>query len=82
MARGWESKSVEAQQAEVFEQSHPAGRPLSPEEAAHHRERESLRLAHTRLLEQIKSTENPRLRKLLQDSLADLEKKLSRLGND
>ena len=76
MARGWESKSVEAQQTEALEKSNSARRPLSREEAASVRERETLRLARQRLLQQINSTQNPRHRKLLEDSLADLDKKL------
>jgi len=82
MARGWESKSVEAQQAEAWEKSNTARRRLSPEEAARVREKESLRLARQRLLEQIERTENPRHRKLLEDSLAELEKRMSAVGNN
>jgi hypothetical protein len=82
MARGWESKSVEAQQAEAWEKSNPARRRLSPEEAARVREKESLRLARQRLLQQIERTENPRHRKLLEDSLAELEKRMSAVGNN
>ena len=82
MARGWESKSVEAQQAEAWEKSNTARRRLSPEEAARVREKESLRLARQRLLQQIERTENPRHRKLLEDSLAELEKRMSAVGNN
>lgn len=80
MARGWESKSIEAQQAEATEQSSKARAPrLSPEEAAQFRERESLRLARKRLLQQIESSHNERHRKLLQQSLAAVEYKLGKL---
>jgi hypothetical protein len=78
MARGWESKSVEAQQAEASEKSAELGPPMSPEEAARSRERETVRLARQRVLQQLEASTNPRHRKLLQDSLADLDEKLSK----
>jgi hypothetical protein len=80
VARGWESKSVEAQQAEASDKSairRPP--PLSSEQAARWREKESLRLSRERVLQQLETTQNPRHRKLLQDSLADLEQKLNSL---
>jgi len=76
VARGWESKSVEAQQAEASNKSakpHPA---MSPEEAARWREEESLRLSRQRVLQQIEASQSSRHRKLLEDSLADLDEKL------
>lgn len=76
MARGWESKSVEAQQAEASEKPVKLRPPMSPQEAARWREKESLRLARQRVLEQLEASTNPRHRKLLQDSLADLDEKL------
>ncbi len=79
MARGWESKSVESQQAEATEKADPTRRKLSPEEAAQARERASLQLARQRVLGQIDQSSNARHKKLLQDALADLEDKLSRL---
>lgn len=78
MARGWESKSVEAQQAEASDKT-PKSRPrLTAEAAARHRERENLRLSRQRVLQQLESSQNPRLRKLLEDELAALDEKLSR----
>jgi hypothetical protein len=76
VARGWESKSVEAQQAEASEKSSQRRVPMSAEEAARWREKESLRLSRQRVLQQLEATQNPRHRKLLQDMLADLEEKL------
>jgi hypothetical protein len=78
MARGWESKSVEAQQAEASEKpDHPRAR-LSPEEAAASRKIESLRLTREAVLQQLKASTNPRHRKLLQDTLSALDEKLKR----
>jgi len=81
VARGWESKSVEAQQAEAGEQSSPRRPKMSREEAALFREKESLRLSRQKVLNQMEASSNPRLRKLLHDALADLDQKLSKLGD-
>lgn len=81
MARGWESKSVEAQQAEAADQkgkSHPM---LTQQQAATFRQKEILRLSRQRVLKQLEGSSNPRHRKLLEDSLADLEERLRRLGS-
>ncbi len=77
MARGWESKSVEAQQAEAIEESSKPRVKLTAEAASRSRERENLRLSRQRVLQQLDQTQNPRHRKLLQDTLADLDQKLS-----
>jgi len=79
VARGWESKSVEAQQAEATEKSGTPRRKMSAEEAIRFREMESLRLSRQRVLQQMQASQNPRHRKLLEDTLADLDQKLNRL---
>ena len=78
MARGWESKSVEEQQAEANDKSAKLRPAMSADEAARWRERESLRLARQRVLEQLEASQNPRHRKLLEDALADLDEKLGK----
>jgi hypothetical protein len=80
MARGWESKSVEAQQEEASTKPAHSRPAMSPEEAARWREKENLRLARQGVLQQMQATQNPRHRKLLEDSLADLNEKLRVLG--
>jgi hypothetical protein len=77
MARGWESKSVEAQQAEAGEKPSAARSRLSPEEAADRRRREGLRLSRQRITQQLATVQNPHHRKMLQDALAELDRKLS-----
>ena len=77
MARGWESKSVEAQQAEAMEKPGKPRVKLTPEAAARSRERENFRLARRRVLQQLELSRDPRHRKLLEDTLADLDQKLS-----
>jgi hypothetical protein len=52
---------------------------MSAEEAAVLREKESLRLARERVLQQIEASTNPRHRKLMQDALAELDERLKRL---
>lgn len=80
VARGWESKSVEAQQSEA-EQGAAEGRVrMSAAEAASLRQREGLRLSRERLRQQLEASSNPRMRQMLQDALAELERKLSALG--
>ena len=75
MARGWESKSIEAQQLEAAEPSRPSRTTIGPEEATKLRERESLRLARKRIVQQIETTGNSRHRKLLELTLAELDER-------
>jgi hypothetical protein len=77
MARGWESKSVEAQQDEAGQEAPKSRIKLTPEEAARSRERENLRLSRQRVVQQIGSSQNSRHRKILQDALAELDQRLS-----
>ena len=81
MARGWESKSVEAQQTEAEDKSTPPHQKLSPEQAAVARKKESLRLARQRVLQQLEKIQDPRRRKQLGNALAELDGKLSHHGN-
>ena len=78
VARGWESKSVEAQQAEAGEKSSHRGPKMSAEAAAVFREKENLRLARQRVLQQLEASTKPRHRKQLEDALAELDEKLGR----
>lgn len=68
---------MEAQQAEASEKSVERRPPMSPEEAARSREKETLRLARQAVLQQLEASTNPRRRQMLKDSLADLDEKLS-----
>jgi len=79
MARGWESKSVEAQQAELDDKSRKPSFKMTAEQAALARERESLRLSRQRVLQQLAAATDDRHRKLLGNALADLDAKLNRL---
>jgi bacterioferritin (cytochrome b1) len=78
MARGWESKAVEEQQAEATAIS-AVKRDLTPEQRATQSLKEGLTLSRTRIQAQLRSTQNPRYRKMLEETLADLEGKLHKL---
>ena len=81
MARGWESKSVEAQQAEAGEKSAKPRVKMSPEQAAVVREREKLRLARQTVLQQLQAASHERHREQLKKALADLDDMLRRNGS-
>ncbi|HTS35397.1 MAG TPA: hypothetical protein VMH04_06980 [Candidatus Solibacter sp.] len=79
MARGWESKAVEAQQAEATQASNTPRVKISAAQAARMRQKESLRLSRQRVLQQMEASANPQHRRLLQEALADLDTKLKAL---
>ena len=80
MARGWESKAVEAQiESNEFGNSQQKAQ-MSRAEIESQRKKDSLLLSRTRILEELKSSRNPRYKKILTDALADLEEKLAELN--
>jgi len=79
VARGWESKSVEEQQAQAISTSPPATQPLTPAQIASQRRRQDLMLSRQHVLQQLKAAQNPRHRELLQSALADLDVRLAHL---
>jgi shikimate kinase len=59
---------------------HPPGQPQqSPEEIARDRERDSLQLSRTRVLQDLAAARNPKYRELLERSLRFLDDKLALL---
>jgi hypothetical protein len=78
MARGWESKSVEEQQAGAGEKPATQRVRMNIREAAAFREKENLRLSRKQMLQQLEASSNPRHRKLLEDTLAALDEKLKK----
>jgi hypothetical protein len=78
MARGWESKSVEAQidMAQVARANAPMTTTLSPEALVQIRRRESLSLSRTRVVREMEAAQNPRYRAVLGKALADLDAQL------
>ncbi|MGA8500361.1 MAG: hypothetical protein WA254_10655 [Candidatus Sulfotelmatobacter sp.] len=80
MARGWESKSVELQQADAGSSTGEPRNHLTAEQRAIESRREGLRLSRSRILEQLHSPINPRYREILQKTLVVLDEQLTRLG--
>ncbi|HXY51679.1 MAG TPA: hypothetical protein VEI01_19690 [Terriglobales bacterium] len=75
MARGWESKSVELQLVDTtFTEA--AHQRLTSEQAARLRQREGLELSRKRILDQLAVTRDPRHRIMLEQALAELERRL------
>jgi hypothetical protein len=79
MSRGWESKSVEEQQAEATRPKGEAKPHLTPEQAARKREKDSLLLSRSGVVQQIQTTRNTRRKEMLEAALADLDAKIKQL---
>jgi hypothetical protein len=75
MARGWESKSVEAQQAEREARTNPAG-PASPDEAARLAKRRTLELTRARALADLATARSPAHRQMLEAAIRALDDQL------
>ena len=83
MARGWESKSVEAQ-IDMAEQ-HPRSAVLKardPKQLELIRQKESLLLSRTRVVHELDVAQNPRYKAVLSKALADLDAKLKTIAAD
>lgn len=80
MARGWESKSVEAQ-IESGESRRRASTDyrLTREQMEREQRRKSLQLSRTRVLAEMEASRNPRHADMLKAALADLDAKLAQL---
>ena len=78
MARGWESKSVEEQQAAAFVAVEARSR-LNPEQVAIKQQREALALSRKHVQQQLQAAHNPRHRQMLERALAELDVRLARL---
>ena len=80
MARGWESKSVEAQQEERARESEQHdSQPLSPEERARLDRLASLELSRARTLDQLERATSQSHRAMLKRTLLALEKEIAEL---
>ena len=78
MARGWESKSVEAQQ-DAAQATQKTGARLTPEEAARRAERATLMLARTRALADLQLACAPAHKAMLEQAIADLDRRLAKV---
>jgi hypothetical protein len=82
MARGWESKSVEAQieEAETEPLDQLSVRESTPESKARRERLESLGLSRSRTLSQLENATRPAHRELLQRTLRALEAEIEDLN--
>jgi hypothetical protein len=80
MARGFESKSVEEQQAEAKREPAQNQR-LTPEEMENRRKRDGLLLSRKNIESQLNSVSNPNHRQMLEKALAELDRQLAELGS-
>ena len=81
MARGWESKDVEAQVAETEEPKHKgAAGQKTPEQLMREQSRKDLQLSRIRIANDLASATNPNHRKSLEAALAHLDKKIADLS--
>ena len=78
MARGWESKSIESQIESFEADRRSAGKErLTPEQIERQRQKDSLLLSRTRVLHDLERNPAPGHRKILENSLAYLDSKLT-----
>ncbi len=81
MARGWESKDVEAQVESTESRKYPSGKePKDPAQLLREQEIKDLQLSRTRIVNDLASASNPNHKKSLEAALAHLDKKISDLG--
>lgn len=80
MARGWESKSVEAQMETAKENQPKEGtRPLNDDEKKARHERDSLKLSRAYVLHQIESSTNERYTESLRRALSEIDQKIAQM---
>jgi hypothetical protein len=80
MARGWESKSVEAQQEDAATRS-TTGKPrLTQEEASRLRDKENLRLSLQNVIRELDLSRDDRRRAMLEQAKSDLERRIEQLS--
>lgn len=79
MARGWESKSIEAQQAEASEAKQAPKPRMTAEETTRKHQVDGLVLSRRRVLQQLKAAHDPRHQEMLRHALADLDQKIQKL---
>ena len=80
MARGWESKSVEAQM-EASNEPKPAARktPLTPEQLQRQGKKADLMLSRNHVAQQLAESSNQKYSELLRRTLADLDAQIAAL---
>jgi hypothetical protein len=79
MARGWESKGVEAQQADKDRREPQDLRPLTPEEVATQARRRTLELSRARAVADLSRATHPSHRATLEAALRAIDDQLRQL---
>jgi hypothetical protein len=81
MARGWESKDVEAQvESKEVSKSSSERDPKSAQEQLREQDIKQLQLSRTRIANDLTTATHPNHRKSLEAALAHLDKKIADLG--
>ena len=81
MARGWESKSIEAQIDMAEAPQRADSNPLSPETIELLRKKETILLSRTRVVRELSTATNPRYKDVLSKALAGLDAQLLTLAH-
>jgi hypothetical protein len=81
MARGWESKDVEAQVVEVETKKSPSNHePKTAEQHLREQSIKDLQMSRTRITNDLAAATHPNHRKSLEAALAHLDKKIAELS--
>jgi hypothetical protein len=79
MARGWESKGIESQQADRESRESAVRTHLTPEQTAVEARRRTLELARARASADLKGARNPSHRATLEAAIAAIDEQIRRL---
>ncbi len=77
MARGWESKAVEAQIESKPNFIATDVKTRTPDQIQHLIEKRNLELARAKVAHELASSQNPRYAQMLRQSLSELDKKIA-----
>jgi len=80
VARGWESKAVEAQMEESIGVKPVRKRILTPEDLQRERKHADLMLSRNHVAEQLKQSTNERYSEILRRALAELDEQIAKLA--
>jgi hypothetical protein len=81
MARGWESKDVEAQvEAAEAPKQNPHSGPKTPEQLMREEQRKDLELSRIHIVNDLATATHPNHRKSLEAALAHLDRKIADLS--
>jgi hypothetical protein len=82
MARGWESKSVEAQQEESIAAKPTKNRvTLTPEQLQREQKKADLMLSRSRIVQQLERSTSERYSDLMRQTLAELDRQIADLSS-